>query len=91
MNTFHGPDDWDHTKDQAVLNSIWNSPKSLNKPFILAPPAINDLNPNAIIYFVSATLIWEKLSLEESWLFIYLSTCDYIFPNLDDDSSEVKH
>ena len=89
LTTFYGQDDWAHTTDQAVIDSIWNSPQSLNKPFNLVPPAIDDSNADAIIEFAKAQLVYENLALEAAWPFISKSIFDQVCPNAIDDPSSV--
>jgi hypothetical protein len=49
FTTFFGPHDWATFNDQAVLDAIWDHPRSLRKPFYLIPSTIIDANADVQI------------------------------------------
>jgi hypothetical protein len=87
LNTFHGPADWHSIVDQPTLDAIWDHPKSYRKPFTLNPPAITDVNADAVIESEASVL--EKLALEAAWPTITKKVYDQLCPNVLGDPASV--
>jgi hypothetical protein len=80
LNTFHGPADWHSIVDQPTLDAIWDHHKSYRKPFTLNPPAITDVNADAVIESEASVL--EKLTLDAAWPTITKKVYDQLCPNI---------
>jgi hypothetical protein len=87
LNTFHGPADWHSIVDQPTLDAIWDHPKSYRKPFTLNPPAITDVNADAVIESEASVL--EKLALKAAWPTIIKKVHDQLCPNILGDPASV--
>jgi hypothetical protein len=89
LNSFHGPNDWATSVDQAVIDSVWDNPKSLQKPFWLTPPAITDASADAQIEFYACQRRLEDITLHAAWPFACKSVFKQTCPNFVADPAMV--
>jgi hypothetical protein len=86
LNTFHAPDDW-FNGTQEELDTIWNNPRNVGKPFMLKSPDINDIHADAMIEITSHLV--DKIALEASWTHIVDQIYQQLCPNVVADPSTV--
>jgi uncharacterized Zn finger protein (UPF0148 family) len=89
LTTFFGPTDWATSNDQAVLDAIWDHPKSLRKPFYLIPPAIVDANADAQIRIKECVDALEALTLIAAWDDCSKKIFAQICPNFASDPAAI--
>jgi hypothetical protein len=89
LTTFYGPHDWATSNDQAILNAIWDHPRSLKKPFYLLPPSIVDANVDAQIRIKECIDALETLTLTAAWDDISKKIFAQICPNFVDDPAAI--
>jgi hypothetical protein len=89
LTTFFGPTDWATSHDQAVLDAIWDHPRSLKKPFYLIPPSIVDPNADAQVQIKECVDALETLTLTAAWDDIAAKVFAQICPNFVDDPAAI--
>jgi hypothetical protein len=89
LYTFHCPAIWATTLDQAVLDEIWDNPRSLRQPFWLAPSDIADINSDTRIQVKMCILRLEMLALDATWTVITKRVFDQLCPNFIEDPAIV--
>jgi uncharacterized Zn finger protein (UPF0148 family) len=89
LSTFFGPHDWANSNDQAILDAIWDHPRSLQKPFYLIPPSIVDNNAGAQIQIKECLDALETLTLTAAWEDISSKIFAQICPNFVDDPAAI--
>ena len=87
LNTFHGADDWHSTTNQAIVDAVWDHPKSYRKPFILKPPEISDVNADAELESTNGLL--DKIAQEAAWPTITSKVFTPLCPNVVEDPAAV--
>jgi hypothetical protein len=89
LTTFFGPHDWATSNDQAVLDYIWDHPRSFKKPFYLIPPSIVDANADAQIRIKECVDSLETLTLTAAWEDISKKIFAQVCPNFVDDPAAI--
>jgi hypothetical protein len=87
LNTFHGADGWHSTADQAIVDAIWDHPKSYRKPFTLKPPEISDVN--AVAELESTNGLLDKIAQEAAWPTITSKVFTQLCLNVVEDPAAV--
>jgi hypothetical protein len=89
LTTFFGPHDWANSNDQAILDAIWDHPRSLQKPFYLIPLSIVDNNADAQIQIKECLDALETLTLTVAWEDISSKIFAQICPNFVGDPAAI--
>jgi hypothetical protein len=89
LTAFFGPHDWATSNDQAVLDVIWDHPRSLKRPFFLIPPTIQDANAKEQIQIKECVDALETLTLIAAWEDIAQKIFNQICPNFVDDPAAI--
>ena len=89
LTTFFGAINWAQSTDQAVVDAVLDSPKSLKQPFQLEAPAIEDALADATINLSKSRRQLEQITLEATWPLMMKSIFDQICPNFTSDPSRV--
>ena len=90
LTSFHGPDGWAQSADQAVIDAVVNFTGSIQKPFYLHSPTIEgDTVADAVIEVHHCGRDLKTLALRAVWRpiteFVFKSCC----PNLEQDPVQV--
>lgn len=87
LNTFHGPNDWATSADQAIVNTALRNPSAFGEqPFNLEPPAINNCN---LVILASNKKNLHMLAMEAAWESILPKIFEQTCPGIDNDPVKI--
>jgi hypothetical protein len=89
LTTFFEQHEWATSNDQAILDAIWDHPRSLQKPFFIIPPKIQDSNADAEIKIKECVNSLENPMLITVWEDITKKIFNQICPNFADDPAAI--